>query len=112
MYLGAEISKMQGDNGEFWTMSGEKYVKTAVSNLEDVLTSRGRKLSTKCYTPLSNNYKPELDTSKELKANGVVEYQELVGVLRWSVELDRVDINLEVSKMSTYLASPSIGYLQ
>ena len=37
MYLGAEISKMQGDNGEFWTMSGENYVKTDVSNLEDVL---------------------------------------------------------------------------
>ena len=112
MYLGAEISKMQGDNGEFWTMSGEKYVKTAVSNLEDVLTSRGHRLPTKCYTPLSNNYKPELDTSQELKADGVVEYQELVGVLRWAVELGRVDINLEVSKMSSYLASPRIGHLQ
>ena len=70
-----------------------KYVKTTVSNLEDVLTSRGHILPTKCYTPFSNYYKPELDTSPELKANGVVEYQELVGVLRWTVELCRIDIS-------------------
>ena len=99
MYLGADIREMQGNNGKFQTMSREKYVKTDVSNLEDILTSRGHRLPTKCYTPLSNKYKPGLDTSQELKADGVVEYQELVGVLRWAVELDRVDINLEVSKM-------------
>ena len=27
MYLGAEISKMQSDGGEFWTMSGENMLK-------------------------------------------------------------------------------------
>ena len=112
MYLGAEISKMQSDGTEFWTMSGEKYVKSAVENLEGVLASRGHRLPSKCYTPLSSNYRPELDTSPELKADGVVEYQELIGILRWAVELGRVDINLEVSMMSSYLASPRIGHLQ
>ena len=94
MYLGAEIGKIQSDGGEFWTMSGEKYVKTAVKNLEDVLSSRGHRLPSKCYSPLSNNYRPELDTSPELKADGLLEYQELIGVLRWAVELGRIDINL------------------
>ena len=112
MYLGAEISKIQSDNGEFWTMSGEKYLKSAVKNLEDVLTSRGHRLPSKCNTPLSHGFRPELDTSPELKADGITEYQELVGVLRWAVELGRVDINLEVSLMSSYLASPRIGHLQ
>ena len=112
MYLGAEVSKIQSDGTEFWTMSGEIYIKTAVRNLEDVLSSRGLRLPSKCYTPLSSNYRPELDTSPELKANGVVEYQELIGILRWAVELGRVDINLEVSMMSSYLASPRIGRLQ
>ena len=112
MYLGAEIGKMQSEGGEFWTMSGEKYVKSAVKNLEDVLATRGHRLPSKCETPLSNKYRPELDTSAELKADGVTEYQELVGVLRWAVELGRVDINLEVSLMSSYLASPRIGHLQ
>ena len=89
-----------------------KYIKTAVQNLESVLSSRGLRLPSKCYTPLSSNYRPELDTSPELKANGVVEYQELIGILRWAVELGRVDINLEVSMMSSYLASPRIDHLQ
>ena len=112
MYLYPEIGKMQLKGGEVWTMSGEKYVKSAVKNLEDVLATRGHRLPSKCETPLSNKYRPELDTSAELKADGVTEYQELVGVLRWAVELGRVDINLEVSLMSSYLASPRIGHLQ
>ena len=39
-------------------------------------------------------------------------YQELVGVLRWAVELGRVDILLETSLMSTYMAMPREGHLQ
>ena len=112
MCLGSEISKMKLDNGEFWIMSGEKYVKSVVQKLEDVLTSREHRLSSKCNTPLSHGHKPELDTSPELKADGMTEYQELLGVLRWAVQLGRVDINLEVSLMSSYLACPRIGHLQ
>ena len=61
---------------------------------------------------MSSHFKPELDTSPELEDNGVIEYQEIVGVLRWSVELGRIDINLKVSLMSLYLASPRIDHLQ
>ena len=32
-------------------------------------------------------------------------YQELIGVLRWAVELGRIDIAMEVSMLSTHLAS-------
>ena len=97
MCLGSEISKMKLDNGEFWIMSGEKYVKSVVQKLEDVLTSRGHRLSSKCNTPLSHGHKPELDTSPELKADGMTEYQELVGVIRYAVELGMADINFGVS---------------
>ena len=38
-------------------------------------------------------------------------YQSLVGMLRWMVELGRVDICLEVSMMSSYLAMPRQGHL-
>ena len=54
-------------------MSGEKYVKTVVQNLEDVLSSRGHILPSKYYSPLSSSYRPELDTSPELKADGITE---------------------------------------
>ena len=47
-----------------------------------------------------------MDDSCELKADGLQYYQKLVGVLRWMVELGRVDILLESSLMSAHLALP------
>jgi len=53
-----------------------------------------------------------LDNTAELKAEGGQYYQEFVGVLRWAVELGRVDILYEVATMSTHLAMPRIGHLE
>ena len=63
------------------------------------------------YT-LGSGYKPELETSADLNSDGVQYYQELIRVLRWTVELGRVDILLEVALMSTYMAMPREGHLQ
>jgi hypothetical protein len=61
---------------------------------------------------LPSDYRPELETSPELKSNGIQLYQELIGVLRWAVELGRVDVLLEVALLSTYMAMPREGHLQ
>ena len=61
---------------------------------------------------MKSAYRPELDDTAELKAEGVQYYQELVGVLRWAVELGRVDILYEVATMLTQLAMPRIGHLE
>ena len=81
MYLGAEVSKMQPNGGNFWTMSEEKYTRSAVKNLEDILVSKGHRLPSNYNILLPSSYKSNLDISSELKADGVTEYQELVGVL-------------------------------
>ena len=62
--------------------------------------------------PLTHGYHPELDTSPELKVDGLQRYQELVGILQWAVELGRVDILLETLMMSTHLALPRQGHLE
>jgi hypothetical protein len=111
IYLGAQLEKGQIEGAECWTMSAEKYVSAAVKNVEEALKVKGLRLPSKCYTPLTKDYRPELETSAELKADGVQYYQELIGVLRWAVELGRVDILLETSLMSTYLAMPRVGHL-
>ena len=36
----------------------------------------------------------------------------MIGILRWAIELGRVDIHLEVSLMSAYQASPRRGHLE
>ena len=73
---------MSVDGFEGWTMSSEKYVKSAIENIEQILAETNQRLPTKCRTPLSSGYRPELDTSSELKAEGLQRYQELIGILR------------------------------
>jgi hypothetical protein len=58
------------------------------------------------------NYQVEMETSAELKSNGVQAYHEMIGVLGCTVELGRVDILLEVALMSTHMAIPREGHLQ
>ncbi len=112
IYLGAQLGKIVVDEVECWTMSAEKYVNASVKNVEESLAKRGLRLPTKVFTPLASDYRPELEASAELKSDGVQLYQELIGVLRWAVELGRVDMLLEASLMSTYMAMPREGHLQ
>ena len=93
-------------------MSSEKYVKAAVENVESELQKTGQRLPAKCRTPLSSNYRPELDTSVELKADGVQRYQDMIGLLRWVVELGRVDILLVTALMPFHLVLPRQGQLE
>ena len=111
-YLGAQLTqKIIGDN-LCWTMSSEQYVKAAIAAVEASLGESGQRLPTKCLTPMQSNYRPELDTTPELKLEGIRYYQELIGILRWAIELGRIDIAMIVSMLSSHLALPREGHLQ
>jgi hypothetical protein len=58
------------------------------------------------------SYRPELDVTPELSPKEAAYYQSLIGILRWIVELGRVDIGLEVSVMSSRLVLPREGHLE
>ena len=58
------------------------------------------------------SYRPELDESEELDGKEITMYQELIGELRWEIELGRVDILHEASLLSAYQASPRQGHLE
>ena len=81
-YLGAQLDRMSIDWFKGWTMSSAKYVQAAIKNIEQMLADSNQRISTKCRTPLSSGYRPELDTSPELKTEGLQRYQELIGILR------------------------------
>ena len=70
------------------------------------------KMPNKADTPLTTTYRPELDVSRELTVDDAAYYQSLIGILRWIVELGRVDVCLEVSMMSSHLALPREGHLE
>ena len=113
VYLGASLTKMTNINkDECWAMSSDPYCQAAVKNLETTLAKKNLRLPSKCLTPLSNGYRPEMDVTQELKADGVQYYQELIGILRWAVEIGRVDILLEVALLSQHLALPRQGHLE
>jgi hypothetical protein len=60
---------------------------------------------------LQGGYKPEFDESPELDSIRANFYQSQIGILRWCVELGRVDIITEVSMLSTHLCVPREGHL-
>ena len=70
------------------------------------------KLPKRADNPLPIGYMPELDVSPVLKPNLASYYQSQIGVLRWMVELGRVDINTEVSMLSSHMAMPREGHLE
>ena len=112
-YLGASLSIMTNEDGqECWAVSSDKYCAALVENVENELKKTGQRLPSKCYSPLTSKYQPDLDGTHELSADGVKRYQEIIGSLRWAIELGRVDILLETSLLSKYVASPRMGHLE
>jgi len=113
IYLGGKVSQIDLPNGsKAWAFSASQYVQEAVRTLEQSLAEKGMKLVVSASTPLTGGYRPELDVSPELDVDDSAQYQSLIGILRWIVELGRIDICCEVSMLSSHLALPPEGHLQ
>ena len=115
IYLGAQIDKRGLPDGtSAWAMSSDKYVRNAVKTVEAMLEAEGEgyRLKTTARNPYPLSYKPELDVSPELNGELHARYRQLIGILRWAIELGRLDIYVEVSLLSQYLASPREGHLE
>ena len=113
MYLGASLNQVNTPSGtKCWSMSSEKYVKAAIDNVEENLKKKNEKLPNKCPTPTTYKYRPEEDVSRHLEGDEITYFQELIGVLRWAIEIGRVDILLEVALLSSQLAAPRIGHME
>ena len=100
-----------------WAFGSSQYVQAAVKNVEEYLERRQRagdnmfSMPKIADTPLPSAYRPELDVTPELNDSDASYYMSLIGILRWIVELGRVDICLECSLMSSHLALPRKGHL-
>jgi hypothetical protein len=110
MYI-AKVTIPGDDSGhEYWSISSRTYVQNAVNNVKEMLKDEGGLKGT-AKTPLPSGYRPELDITDELDNEMASRYSQLIGILRWMVELGRVDIYYEVSVLAQYLALPRIGHL-
>ena len=113
IYLGGKCREVELSNGvKCWAFGSSQYVQEAVKNVETWLARQNRSLPKKAEQPFKPGYRPEIDVSRELNQEEASYYQSLIGILRWIVELGRVDVNLEVSMMSSHLALPREGHLE
>ena len=116
-YLGARIFKWRIDGSDDpdktrWAISAEAYIKLALKDVKNILADAGKQLPGKAQNPFSStSYHPELDATEELDAARTKYYQGLIGILRWCIELGRVDILHEVTILSSFLVSPRQGHL-
>ena len=114
MYLGGKLKEMVLPNGvTAWAMSSSKYVQEATANVEKFINAEmdGHKLNKRAATPMPTGYDPVMDTSPELTGKLANFYQSQLGVLRWIVELGRVDIMTETSLLASQVACPREGHL-
>jgi len=82
-----------------------------VRNVETHMDGLGLALKKKVSTVLPHEYKPEVDVSKECNEEEGSQCHQRIGVLRWAVELGRVDICTEVSMMAAHCAMLRKGHL-
>ena len=117
-YLGTNVQRLDTGRKECWGLSSDKYVKEAISNVQKKLKEDDFQFHKKLSSPgnaeqlfSSLQYRPELDTSTFCNEEQSTLFMNLIGVLRWIIELGRIDIAYEVSCLSRYLASPHTGHL-
>ena len=113
IYLGGKLRKVQLENGLYaWAFGSSQYIQEVIANLEKQLSLSNNSLPRNVMTPISSGYRPEIDVTPELSPKEATEYQSHIGVLRWIVELGRIDICCEVSMLLSHLALPRCGHLQ
>ena len=107
IYIGGHMRKVTLENGQDdWAFGSSQYCQAAVANVETFLAESGAKLPSRAETPIQTSYRPELDISAELDPTEAAYFQSLIGILRWLVELGRIDICLECSMLSIHMVLP------
>jgi hypothetical protein len=80
--------------------------------LQEYLKKNGdSKLKKKESAPFQATYRAEIDEIPVLGPEMANYFQSQIGILRWRVELGRIDIITEVSMLSTFLCMPREDHL-
>ena len=114
IYLGNQVETFDIDNDvskRCWALSSKRYATEAIRNVKVWMDERNLSLKTRAPSVLPTGYRPELDTSPYCNADWQSFFQQQIGVLRWLVELGRIDITAEVSMLAAFLAGAREGHV-
>ena len=115
--MGAKLRKVRLENDvTCWSVSPSKYDQEAVRNCQSYLKANFPEdsdfdLIKNAPNPFPLGYEPCMDISRMLTPEEASYFQTIIGVMRWMVELGRIDITTEVSQLSSFLAMPREGHL-
>ena len=103
------------ENGvEAWDPIASEYVQEAMSNSEVYLNEHfgGRKLTNKVNNKFELEHDTLMDSSAEMGIILLNYYQTQVGVLKWMLELGKIEIITEVYMLASQLALPQEVHLE
>jgi hypothetical protein len=93
-------------------MSSIKYFQAALQNMQEYLKKNGdRKLKKNLSAPFDSTCRADTDYSPVLGPKMAKYFWPQIGILRWCLELVRIDIVIEVSMLSTFVCMPREGHL-
>jgi hypothetical protein len=98
-----------------WGLGPSKYIHQAVKSCHLHLSEKlnGKySIPARADNPFSVDYDPSTNQSDLLDPDCSSFYQHIIGVMRWMVELGRIDIATKVSMLSSYLSCPCEGHLE
>jgi len=99
-YLGSNTERVQTRDGAVvWSLNCYDYLNNAVQQIRDELKEKNMSLShfETGLCPYPSSYRPEVDATPIVIEEMTNRFQQLIGILRWSIELGRIDILTEVS---------------
>jgi hypothetical protein len=109
-YLGAKIGRQEDENT--WFMSANSYLEKALPVIEERFGDLSKVFSRSTLdAPAPTDYHPETDESQLLNEESMQLYQSYIGIMRWSVELSRIDLAHTCATMAKFMSAPREGHL-
>ena len=114
LYLSTNVERLQFKDGQvIWFTNCVDYLKSAIENVDNLLgvDKTALKNHGEMHRTNSSSFRPELDVTGKLGEELTNRYQQLIGLLRCSIELGRIDVLTKVSCLSQHLCYPREGHL-
>ena len=93
-------------------MDSNSDVKGEICIVDYIICKSELKVSGTSYQPFSPlSYRPELDVIPIYSQEQYTVFQNMIVMVRWMIELRRIDFNLEDTLFSVFLLDPIIGHL-
>lgn len=112
-YLGATTGLYDLGDRSAWFMSAQGYLEKAIGEVERKWGPMKKLFGdrSKLDIPVAAGYHPELDQSRILDDDETQLYQSYIGIIRWAVELGRIDLAHAAGVMARFSACPREGHL-